>query len=421
MSNGPRDTTVRFGSLDLLTPESGGVPQYLLNGVSTALANVTPINSLEDFPDPVGGVIELTNGADVAYSIDAAVMDLGANKFSITGGSVCMKGSSPFITELLTTASGFLFEINGGSILWEFIQFNCPNARVFDFSGTGFNSIVGDRVVVSSALGVGCISGAFSSTFSSLTVVSTTVDGIVWTGLGNNQINMRDTIGLGWTGALFDLGTATFSLISIGNNNRLLSPGGTTILSGMANNGNLGVLGKAVVEGNFFNGTGTALSGITKKDLQWKFAGNTGVADSVAVGSYSKDAASTTTINTVNVWERISGATTVTPSLERYTQTADNTIRYDDEDEIQPTASASITCEKTGATKFFEFAFGIDTGSGPVIDSASIIQAEVKTTLVPVSLVSSIVLNNEDDAGIFVRNVTDADNIIIDSMNVVLK
>lgn len=431
IQNFTRVTTLDNNDVFVFGPASGdrakGITfdnfKSLINAGIGPLNNVIKINQLSDFPEPAGGVIELTDGADVTYDIDAAVINLGANKFSVTGGSVCIKGANPFITAFLTTASGFLFDINNASILWEFIQFDCPNARVFDFSGTGFNSIVGDRVVVANALGVGGISGAFSTTFSSLTVVNTTVDGILWTGGGNNQINMRDTIGLGWTGTLFDLGTATFSLISLGNNNRFISPAGTTILSGLPNNGNLGATGKAVVSGNFFNGIGTALSGITKKDLQWKFTGNTGVgvSDSVPVGSYSKDAASTTTINTVNVWERITGATTVTPSLERYTQTAPNTIRLDDTGEIQPTASASITCEKTGATKFYEFAFGVDTGSGVVIDTASIIQAEVKTTLVPVSLVSSIIMNNDDDAGVFVRNIVDDNDIIIDSLNVVIK
>ena len=33
MANGPRDTTQYFGSLNLKTPENGGVPEFLINGV----------------------------------------------------------------------------------------------------------------------------------------------------------------------------------------------------------------------------------------------------------------------------------------------------------------------------------------------------------------------------------------------------
>ena len=68
-------------------------------------------------------------------------------------------------------------------------------------------------------------------------------------------------------GTLIDLGTTTFDIISIATGSRFISPIGTTILSGLSNSGNLNVDGRGIVDGNLFNGSGTALSGIDVEAL----------------------------------------------------------------------------------------------------------------------------------------------------------
>lgn len=243
------------------------------------LDNTVVINELSDFPDPVAGVIELSGGLNVAYEINSASIILGDIRFTITGGSAVFNGQNAFGSSITSIASGDLFTVVNGSFGFDCVQFSCVNARFLNFSGTGFNSIVVERSTILSCTSIATISGCFSTTIRSLTTVDTSVGGIVWTGVGNNQINISNIIGLSWSGTLIDLGTATFNLISISANNRFISPSGTTILSGLASNGNLISTGKALVSNNFFNGLGTALSGITEQDTQYRFIGNSGDID----------------------------------------------------------------------------------------------------------------------------------------------
>ena len=173
----------------------------------------------------------------------------------------------------------------------------------------------------------------------------------------------------------------------------------------------------------------TALVNATKKDIVLGFGGcigssaavNTEIANSNPIGCYTLSAQTTTTINTVNVWERVGGTTATCATLERFSQTANNTLQYDGLNNFSGVPHATFTVEKGGATKTYEFSFGVDTGSGPVIDTSSIMTSEVKTTLVPLSIVSSADFAIGDDIGVFVRNISDDDDIIFDAMNVVIK
>jgi hypothetical protein len=177
------------------------------------------------------------------------------------------------------------------------------------------------------------------------------------------------------------------------------------------------ITSSASVTNSRFDGPAGSLSGITKKDLKWFFSGVVGVDDSVRVGCEYISTPAQTTINTINVWERVLGTTTTCPTLERFSSIGNNSLQYDGVHGLSAATIVSLTATKSGATKNYEFAVAVDG----VIDVASIQPAEIKSTVVNVSLVTSLDLQTNEEVGIWVRNISDTDNIDINTMNVVVR
>lgn len=288
-----------------------------------ALNNVYIINEVGDFPNPVvGGVIELVvNGADTSYQLGAGNIDLGNIAFSATGAAVQITGSHRTASRFTSTSSLDLFVASEAPLFLEFFAVTHPNGDyIINFTSTaGFNSIVLQNIIASECKSIARVDGAFTTSLRTLTTVITTVGGIDWVGSASSQINITNMLALGspvgWTGTLLNLGTATFDLIVITNDNRWISPAGTTILSGAVSNGNLKSGGRALVRGSIFNGTGTALSGITTQDTQWLFQGNIFVDGSTKNTTIDADAfllpaspPQVVTISSTGVYVAIGGA-----------------------------------------------------------------------------------------------------------------
>jgi hypothetical protein len=239
--------------------------------------NVIVVNSLADFPAPVGGIIELTSGADITYLLDTEDINIGANRFTCTGGSCNVIGSSRFASRITSSTIQDLFTANTAGLSLEFMSVDSPlSPYLVNFAGNGNQSFVFNNAVVIACKKIFTIAGAFTTSLRTLAVVSTSIGGMEWTGTASSQINMTNSFGLSWSGTLLDLGTATFDLIVISSDNRFISPIGTTILSAGAANANIKIGGRALVSGTIFNGLGTTLAGgITTQDTKWSFFGNT--------------------------------------------------------------------------------------------------------------------------------------------------
>ena len=333
--------------------------------------NVVVINSLSDFPAPIGGEIELvpSPGAEITYLIASTTIDVSPNVFTVTDGEIVIRGVHRTGSQLLTTASGTMFTCSEASFFQEFVAFNCPNADWIDFSSSnGFISLANQNVIILDCLSLGNIQGAFTTSLRTMTIVSTSVGGFTWTGASDFQINITNFLAFGWTGTLLDLGTATFSIISIVGGNRFISPSGTTIISGLPNNGNFSsASGRGAIEGNLFNGVGTPLAGIDPQDIQYNFAGNSGVDDS-KVDADAFLTSQLVTIASANVYVPVGGVNWTSTIDNRFTVDTAGIMTYDGIGDVDVLMIATSTLEKSGGgSDLIATKLAIDTGGGFVV------------------------------------------------------
>jgi hypothetical protein len=386
------------------------------------LTNVVHVNSASDFPEAVSGVRELvpSSGAKITYLICADIIDMGSDRFTVTDGECVILGAHRTASRIESSTTGTLFTCVDASFFPEKVGVDAPAAKIIDFSTpTGTGSLTLDNMIIWDCDTIADINGAFTTSLRTITVINATTRGVLWTGVDNTQINMTNCLALFWDGVLFDLGTATFGIISIVGGNRFLSPSGTTILSGAASSANLTAGGKAIVEGNVFNGTGTALSGVDVNDLQWEFrsnsfADNTKNTEIIADGYLS--ASRTVTVADPNTFYTIGGADWLTDLSNRFTVGTDGIVTYNGLEPIDISVLATLTVDKLGG--------GSDNLcskiaiNGVVQDKTIACTNNGSPTVIQSNGLLSIV--SGDTIQIMVENQGSTDNIVVDYANIMI-
>lgn len=341
--------------------------------LSGGLTNVVHINTPADFPAAVNGVRELipTPGDSIVYVIAALDIDMGSDRFTVTGGDVVIRGLHRTASNITTSNPGDMFTTVDSAFFCEFVGFTCAAGRWLNFANpsAGIKSIANQNVIIRDCDQIATISGAFVTSLRTFTVVNATTSGFIWTGTANGQLNMSTFLGLSWGGNLFDLGTATFSLIDIAGNNRYVSPAGATVLSGATGSANLTSTGRALVSSNIFNGIGTALSGITTQDLKWEFSGNV-FADGTTKNT-REDADNYLLINESvanagpGVYSAVNGSNWLSDIASKFSTDSAGIITYIGLGDIDVAISTAATVEKGGGgSALICSKIAIDTGSG---------------------------------------------------------
>ena len=390
-----------------------------------AIEGVVIINDPSNFPAAVGGVRELvtTPGTAITYIIAVKDIDMGSDRFTITDGDVVIIGAHRTESTIISTTSGNLFTCVDSAFFPEFIGFDCPNAKVVDFSTpvATFKSFVCDNVIIRDCDTIFDIDGAFTTSFRTLTIITTTTGGIVWTGTDSSQINMSNVLALDWAGTLLDLGTATFDIIDIGAGNRFISPSGTTILSGAASSANLTATGRALVDNNLFNGVGTAISGIDTMDLKWEFKGNVFV-DGITLNTRQLTdafltASETTTIGTIGTYVAIGGTNWSTDIDDRFTVSTAGLVTYIGLRNIEAEAMAFSTIEKVGG--------GADKICSKIAINGTVSDKTMgcteNATPTGVSSVGLFTFSTGDTIQTFVGNETSTANIVSSESMLIIK
>lgn len=384
-----------------------------------ALENVIIVNSAADFPTAVAGVVELTTspGIKLTYLLGAVEIDMGSDRFTITGGQIVIRGIHQSATTIKSTTSGNLFTMEDAFVFFEFFVVDCANAKVIEYTNPGavLISLIITNFVINTCDSIFDIEDAFITSLRTVTLVSATTAGILWTGTNGSQINISNFNGLSWTGTLLDLGTATFDIIEMTEGNRFISPSGTTILSGASSNGNLNSGGRGIVDANLFNGIGTAISGIDTQDTQWNFSENI-FADNTTTNSKNVadaflTASEAVTITTQSVYVAIGGTNWSSSFLARFTVSTAGIIEYIGLPTIEVKIGTSTTVSKVGGgsdqicTKI-----AIDTGSGFVVADKTIGCTQNSTPTGVVSL-GFFSLDSGDKIQLFVGNEDSTANI----------
>lgn len=391
---------------------------------SGGLTNVVKVNSLADFPDPVDGVIELvpTPGAEMVYLIGAINVDVGANRFTVTGGEVVIRGVHRTGSRITSSTTGSMFTSVDSAFFQEFIAFDCPNANWVDFaSSTGGHSFANNNVIIINCDSLGTISGAFTSSFRIMTVVAAQSAGFLWSGALGSQINISNFLAISWAGTLLDLGTAEFSIVNITSDNRFLSPSGTTILSGAASSGNLPGSGRGLVASSLFNGVGTALSGIDSLDLKWQFDSNVFVDNTTQntrnIADAFLTAAETVTITTQSVYVAVGGTSWDSDIADRFTVSTAGLVTYIGLGTIDIEVTAFSTVEKVGggADKIAS-KIALD---GVVQDKT--IGATENATPTGITSAGIFTIASGTTIQLFVGNEGSTANVIVDESNMIIK
>tara|TARA_R110002096_G_scaffold315227_2_gene509443 strand:+ start:4673 stop:6259 length:1587 start_codon:yes stop_codon:yes gene_type:complete len=385
--------------------------------------NVVVINSLSDFPDPIAGVIELVPSplAEITYLIAADTIDVSPNVFSVTNGEIVIRGTHRTGSQIYTTGAGVLFTVSESSFFQEYVAFNCPNADWIDFSSSGgFLSLANQNVIILDCQSLGTIQGAFTTSLRTMTIASTSVGGFTWTGTGDLQINITNFLAFGWTGTLLDLGTATFSIISIVGGNRFISPTGTTIISGLANNGNFSSSsGRGAIEGNLFNGTGTALVGIDPQDTQYNFDANSGVADS-KVDADAFLTSQLVTIGSAGVYVAVGGVNWTSALDNRFTVDTAGIMTYDGIGDVDVLVIATSTIEKAGGgSDLICTKLALNTGGGLAVIDATV-GCTQSTNPTQVTSQGIITMSSGDQIQLWAANTGSTSNVTVSDSSISL-
>jgi len=393
---------------------------------TSGLTNVILVNSLADFPDPVGGVIEIGGGIDT-YLFQAGEVDISPNVINITGGVVVFRGTNRYTSQLKSSSTSPLITIVNCFYADEFMNFSNVSGPIYnvDNSGVPLGAFVSINAVIRDCTTVGNIANTNTISLRTFTLVTASAGGFTFEGTGLFQFNISNMLALDWAGTMLDLGTATWDLINIGAGNRFISPGGTTILSGAASSANLVTGGRGLVEANIFNGTGTALSGITTEDLQWSFNGNI-FNDGVTHNTRNDadaflTATETVTIVTQGVYVAIGGSDWSSTIAERFTVSTAGIITYIGLDQLEIEIQASSTVEKVGGgsdkicTKI-----AIDTGSGFVVQDRTVGCTENATPTGVMSM-GFFAISTDDQIQLFVGNEGSTSNIVVSESTMLVK
>lgn len=395
-----------------------------LSGVPVG-SGVVIVNSPDDFPDAVAGVRELvpSPGDQVVYLIAAFDIDMGSDTFTVTGGEVVIRGVHRTASRITTSSSGTMFTAVDSAFFQEFVAFDCPNAKWLDYTNPalGFNTFANQNVIIVDCDTLGTIDGAFVTSLRTMTVVATQTGGFTWTGTTNGQLNMSTFLGLSWAGTLIDLGTATFDIINISANNRYISPGGTTILSGLAASGNLTSGGRGLVSSNLFNGTGTAINGIETEDLQWEFHDNI-FADNTTqntrmIADAFLTASETATIGSIGVYVAVGGTNWDTDIDDRFTVSTAGLITYIGLGTIDAEITAFSTVAKVGG--------GSDKICSKIAINGTVQDKTVGCTenATPTGVTSAgiFTLVTADTIQLFVANEDSTSDVVVSESSIIVK
>jgi len=358
-----------------------------------------------DFPAPSAGVITLAAG--VTYEINGTV-SIGTDQLDASL-SACIRGTCFDTDKLLTSNATSLISSTAGLTI-DNIDLRNTSGPIFDIDGGGTASFVAKGLRIASSSSLGDIDNCLVISFRD-SVVKTTSDGFTFDGT-NGFVIIADALSQANLGTFTFLtlpATATFSGLTIHD----IVVDSLATQTALDISASATIAEKGVVTTSAFSGAGTALTGITKADVQWQFRSNTGILDSKIIGEVIVSANATeTVISTIGVFVPIN-ATFSDGLLERFTRSGD-TLTYIGEQDVEVGIIATLNVSGPGATDRDVEARLLVNGSPAGFPSRGGEVDTIRTqTLVPRH---SFTISNGDTVDIEVANNTDTQNLIIEDM-----
>jgi hypothetical protein len=376
----------------------------LISSATTVVTSKTVIvTQASDFPAAdAGGVITFDDNTDYFLANDITT----ANKFA-GGFKVVLRGPASQIVKLTYTGTGTMFTSTNPALRISGVSIDCPTAKAFDMSssGTGVFQMIESTIV--SCTSIGTIGTMFLVRLDGLTVSAAT-QGIDFTG-AINILSTENFINFQSSGAVYDLGAAVFTSLSL-STNKMMSSTAVNFISGAVDSANIAVGGFATVTNCRMPATTTPLTGVSTNNARWNFTSNDEIQDTRPDSLLSLSAQTTTVITTVNVATLVLGTFTVISSAQM-TATAAGRATYEGERPAALPITANLTIEPFSGTGKTISAYLAKNGTKIAL---SRVQSTMSATLPEnLTVVWQDTFVNGDYYEIFVENNTDAINLIV--------
>ena len=234
--------------------------------------NVVNVESLSDFPDPIGGYIPLEDAT--IYSINGTI-NIGANGLDFgTGKSIKILGNFTSTDQIISTKTGdFIIGTTANPSFETITIINNICTDFFDVSGGGTEIISFNSALFFGTGSIGTLD-SFALFIFQEWLLSGFTNGLLFTGSSTAAL-IRATQFVNCSGALIDLGTSTFDTFEIDSMVSAIATG-TTAINVAANGANINAGGQGIITSTNINisAGGDATSGYSPLDLKWNVYGN---------------------------------------------------------------------------------------------------------------------------------------------------
>ena len=380
---------------------SNGTIQIALSGIPASTKTVV-VNSINDFPAAVSGVITLEDDTEYAIRNDIST----ANRFVI-GDNCVLSGSDSLVINLTYTGSGIMFMATGITVTLKEMTATCTSGTFMNFTGTGVEILALHDSVINADI-LGTIDGVRGLNFENMQFIAAT-NGFLFGG-SNGIILVGPMLSAISAGTLLDLGTATFDGVSINSSFTTLN-GASVFLDGAASSANINAGDLGVLHNCRFFGTGTILQTITTADNRWEFFLNDKIEDSTRDCMMSQIAnATNTVITTINTPVKLLG-TWALEHADHFTTDTAGRMTYTGLKDVEVNIDMSfLGAAVSGGSKSFAFYAALN---GSIITNSA--AANTTSSALPVNtvLIWRLTLTEGDFIEAWVENRTDAIDMLI--------
>jgi len=366
------------------------------------------VDTINDFPTAVGGVITLVDDTEYFLINDIST----ANRF-VMGDNCSLNAGHPAVITLTYTGVDAMITASGvGESGILNIGLNAATGSIFDISNGKFTM---DFIRVISCVTIGVINVALRVVINRMLFESIATGGITFTGA--NKIFASDYVRyqMNSAGTLFDLATATFDNLTFTGNVFELD-NTITLLSGAAGSANVNAGRVATMMNNRIGGDGpiTTLAGVTADDERWQFALNDLIKDTTRRGLLSTVGNATATIiATINTPVLIAGVWVIGPE-SGYTGDANGRLTYNSPKPIDARITAHVSAIKeSGGDQIYSYYVA---KNGTIIPDSKIGATLTSVDTFPSTVIWTEPLVAGDYLELFVENNGNTNNVtIVDS------
>lgn len=368
--------------------------------------NVKIVNSLEDFPAAVAGVITLID--DINYTIAA---DITSPSRFVFGENNAITANNTFSPTLTYTGTDPMFTAVDVNIDISRMTVSCPLATVHDYSAT----VIGMRVLINGLVVTSCNK---YGTFDDLTVLTidlsnyTGNDGLTFTGINHWSAVAFNQFGMFTSNAAsvaIDLGVSLHRVMEF-NNLIVRGVAGAIGIKGAAASANLRAGELAMVQGASFTDI-IPLDTITRDDIRWSFETSPPIETSKSDALLTFGGNVTETVIAIINTPVLTNATWVCVKDSKFTCTTGGRATYNGEssETIPISISAGVISAGGGSINVTVYL----AVSGVVIPDSGIPLAISGSDAAITPLFWQVSISKDEYFEVFVENNTNTTNIIV--------